>query len=213
MQLRQIIYIAYLFILLNAATANAQIVLLDCQGITRAVHEAKGTELNKIQVEVSQQGAVPANGTEVQLTNNVTGEVYTAQASSGSAVFPSVPPGSYTMAVSGTNVTVGSITIGSTGLGAAAAGGVVAGGAVAGGGAIAGGVVAVDQIEQQISDESEPPLETPTPEPTTTPEIPIETPIPEAPSPTPTICDCEPDAEPTPIDDFFDEPAAISPFR
>lgn len=197
------------------------LVITDCQGITRAFHETRGTELNKVQIQVSEASGAPSTGSPVQLTNNITGQTFTVQTNSGVAVFNGVPAGNYSMVVTGTNLSAGTITVGSTGLGAVAAGGVVAGGVAAGGGAVIGGVAVVDEVESQIAGDSKPtPTPTPTPEVTENP-APIQTPIPPTPEPTPTPCDCVPDAEPTPLDNFFDgqtAPAtrhakAISPYR
>jgi hypothetical protein len=196
------------------------LVITDCQGITRAIHQTRATELNKVQIQVTESGGVPSNGASVQLTDNISGQVYTTQTNSGMAVFNGVPVGNYSMVVSGSNLTVGTVTIGSTGLGVVAASGVVAGGVVAGGGAIAGGVVAVDEINTQISGNSNS-GPTPTPQPTTIP-TPNPTAIPSTPpEATPTPCDCAPDAEPTPLDNFFDDKeeiksrsqVALSPYR
>ena len=196
------------------------LVITDCQGITRAIHQTRATEVNKVQIQVTESGGAPSNGASVQLTDNVSGQVYTAQTNSGMAVFNGVPVGNYSMVVTGSNLSVGSVTIGSTGLGVAAASGVVAGGVIAGGGALAGGVIAVDEINTQIEGNSNNEA-TPTPQPTTIP-TPNPTSIPSAtPQATPTPCNCVPDAEPTPLDNFFDDKesvnsrsqVALSPFR
>lgn len=213
---RKILYLALAIVpaLVPTYAAAQSLVILDCQGITRAIHETRGAQFNRVEVQVSEPSGAANSGSQVQLTNNVTGDVYTAQTTSGSAVFEGVPVGNYSMAVTGSNLSVGTITIGSTGLGVAAASGVVAGGAVAGGGAIAGGVAVADQISNDDEPDPTPtpnPNASPTPEPTTTPIA----------TPTPTPCDCDPDAEPTPVDDFFDDeptPTAktakvLSPYR
>ncbi len=212
-------FIVLAVVFLTAASAQAQLVILDCQGITRAIHESRGVQSSRVEVQVSEPGGAPNSGSQVQLTNNVNGKVYSAQSNGGTAVFDSIPPGNYSMAVTGNNLTIGTITIVSTGLGVAAASGVLAGGALAGGGAIAGGAAAVDSISNDSG--SDP---TPTATPTPVPETPA-TPTPSTPTavPTPTpTCDCDPDAEPTPVDDFFDDqsptPAAarakaLSPYR
>lgn len=212
-------------LLLSAALAwtpdavAQSLVILDCQGITRAIHEARGAQASRVEVQVSESSGAPSNGSQVQLTNNVTGQVYTAETQSGTAVFGSVPPGNYSMALIGSDLTVGTITIGSAGLGIAAASGVLAGGALVGGGAVAGGASAVNSISGGNNDPEPTPTPTPIPNATQTP-IPSSSPT-AAPTPTATPCDCDPDAEPTPVDDFFDNqptpPAgkarALSPYR
>lgn len=217
--LQKIFFIVLTIGLVFAAdSADAQsLVILDCQGITRAIHETRGAQFNRVEVQVSEPGGAANSGSQVQLTNNVTGEVYTTQTTSGSAVFDSVPVGNYSMAVTGSNLSIGTITIGSTGLGIAAASGVLAGSALAGAGVVAGGVAVADQVNSNNNE----PAPTPTPQPSLTP-----TPKPDpssspVPTPTPTPCDCEPDAEPTPVDDFFDDnptptartAKALSPYR
>lgn len=208
-----ILFLSCVYLMCTTGALAQTLAILDCQGITRLIHQTKSGELNRVQINVADASGSPSNGTNVQLTNNVTGQAYTAQTASGSAVFPSVPPGSYSMAVSGSNLSVGTITIGSSGLGVAAAGGVLASGVAAGGGAVVGGVAVVDQVESQINGNA--PAATPTVTIEPTPIVPTPSPTPpiNTPEPTPTPCDCNPDAEPTPVDDFFGEPAAVSPYK
>ena len=205
--------VASLWISVCAPHAEAQgLVILDCQGITRAVHETKGAQFNRVEIEVADPNGASTLGRQVQIVNNLTGESLTATIENGKVVFERVPPGNYSIVVAGTSLKVGAITIGASQLGLLLSGGVIAGGALVGGGAVAG---AVTVVENQSGGSKDTP--TPTPSPTPTPQStskPDSSPKPQpTPTPTPT-CDCDPDAEPTPLAPFRDPEAAIlSPYR
>jgi hypothetical protein len=218
---RRITFISILlfcFLTINPFIANSQsVVITDCQGITRAIHETRGTEFSKVQVQVSEADGVPSNGTSVELVDNVSGQIYVSQTSAGIAVFDGVAIGNYSLVVKGSNLIVGTVTIGSTGLGLIAASGVVIGAIAGAGGAVIGGVALVDEIDKQTNGNAD---NQPTPLPTTIPS-PRPTSVPNIPNPTPTPCNCVPDAEPTPLDDFFNDKQgvnsrrqeALSPYR
>lgn len=194
----------------NISSAFAQSLLVtDCQGFTRAARSVKPNSLNRVEINVSDVSGNPIDNVQVTLTNSATGEVSTATAKSGIAVFENVAPGAFSVSSSAAGVSFSTIAIAPGALSTLAATGVVAGGAVVSGGAATGVVVgATDVVNSATNNDSEP-------EPTPTPLPP--TPIPTI-APTPTIdCQCNPDAEPTPIDDFFKNqattPTPISPFK
>ncbi|MCO6429587.1 MAG: carboxypeptidase regulatory-like domain-containing protein [Deltaproteobacteria bacterium] len=186
-------------LLANSALAQS-IIIQDCNGFTRGVKSADPSGANKVEVSVSDAGGAPADGSQVTLTNSVTGESITTVAQNGVAVFENVAPGMFTVTTASDALVVGTIGVGSMGAGIAAS----TGAAIVGGGAIAGtGAVAVPlAVEVVESDEDDEPEATPTPAPTATPQPPAPTPQP-TPEPTPDDCNCDPNAEPTPIDDFF----------
>ena len=183
--------------------------ITDCQGITRAIHETQGTELSKVQVQVSEASGVPSNGVSVELVDNISGQVYISQTNAGIAVFDGVAIGNYSMVVTGSNLLVGTVTIGSTGLGLIAASGVVIGTVAGAGGAVVGGVTIVEEIDKQTNGNTD---NQPTPLPTSIP-TPRPTSVPNIPTATPTPCDCVPDAEPTPLDDFFNDKQGVTSRR
>lgn len=177
------------------------LVILDCQGITRAVHETPTNELNRVEVEVSDPQGGTIQGREVELVNNVTGTSFSSTVENNRVVFDGVPAGNYSIVVTGSSMSVGVITIGLSRLGLFASGGLVTGGLLVAGGSIAGGIEIADRISGGDGGRSPTPLPTPTPSGSSTPEPAPGQPTP-APSPTPTVCDCEPDAEPSPLSPF-----------
>lgn len=205
----QFLAYALLGALLYAPSLHAQsLVITDCQGITRAVRQAKPESLNKVEVDVSQATGGPANGSDVTLTNSVTGETASVEVTNGKAVFTNLRPGTYSLAVAESNLQIGAIVLAPMGVTTVAGAAIVGGAVVAGGGAAAGaGVAIADEVDSTDSDDEDPVPPTPVP---TQPPSPTPPPV----EPTPTQvpdCNCDPDAEPTPIDDFFGDEAAARP--
>ncbi|MBX7144032.1 MAG: carboxypeptidase-like regulatory domain-containing protein [Oligoflexia bacterium] len=209
---RCLLYIVLLLVqLLHIQPTYGQSLLItDCQGFTRAAKSVKPNSLNRIEVNVSDVSGNPLDNVQVSLTNSATGEVSTVTAKSGVAAFENVAPGAFSVSSSAAGVSFSSIAIAPGALSTLAATGIVAGGAVASGGAATGVVIgATDAVNSVTNNNSDP-------DPTPTPIPPTPTPIPTVEA-TPTIdCQCNPDAEPTPIDDFFKDknltPTPISPF-
>lgn len=164
------------------------IVINDCLGFTRAVRQTTPGEPSNVRVEVSSQSGPAANGSEVKLTNAVSGETYSTQSVNGIVTFERVPSGVYTLSAADSGLKVGAVWLGATAPSVLLATGaaVLTGGAAAGG--VAGLTVAVNNA---TSGNSEDPPILPTPAPTATP-CPV----------------CNPDAEPTPIDNFFGDKKA-----
>lgn len=230
----QYIYLIIFSTLLCNASVHAQLLITDCHGFTRALHTVKSGELNTVKIAVSNSGGAPLNGAQVTLTNSVTGETITAASQNGFATFQSVAPGSFSVSTTAANATIGTVSVSGAGVStAAAAGAVGAAGATTGG----GGLVVAREVDHQIHSDPEPEpqpdendtdgsqggggadldgdgIVDPIAEPTVTP-IPTVEPTPEAtpqrppttPRPTPDCEDCDPDAEPEPLDedDFFKE--------
>ena len=184
-----------LALLATSSNALAQSILInDCLGFTRATRQVAPGESSKVQVEVSTQSGTASNGSELKLTNAVSGENYSAQSANGMATFERVPSGVYTLSASDSTLKVGGVWLGATAPSVALATGaaLLTGGAAAGG--VAGIAVAVDNATGGS------PGGVPTPAPTA--------------SPTATPCPvCNPDIEPTPIDDFFGDKSAQQPGR
>ncbi|NDC38191.1 MAG: hypothetical protein EBZ48_09080 [Proteobacteria bacterium] len=149
-------------------------------------------------MEVSSQSGSAANGTEVKLTNSISGETYSAQSANGMVTFEKVPSGIYSLSAPDSTLQIGAVWLGATAPSVALATGaaLLTGGAAAGG-ATGLGIIVHNATNGGGSDESAPPPILPTP------------------VPTPTVCPvCNPDAEPTPIDDFFGgENPPLSPSR
>ena len=219
-KLRQLQLIGCLFLGIMAVPqfATPQVLsLTDCHGFTRAVKSVNQGSLNRVEVQVS-SSTTSTEGTQVTVTNTVTGQANTAVVKGGVASFEGLAPGTYTMSTAVPSIQVGAVSIsGATALSTAAAAGVVAGAGAATGAGVVGVGVAVDTAVNQISESpSDGAEETPTPLPTVEPTVepePTSTPMP---TPTEDPCGiCDPDAEPTPISDFFgpdEQPAKLSPY-
>lgn len=217
----------------DPASATAQsLVLLDCQGFTRAVSEVNPGTSNSVSISVTGEG-------QVSITNVATGQTITATAQNGVATFPNISGGVFTVS-SPSTVSIGAIGIAPTGFGPVVAGSAAVGAGVAGSGAAvgtAGGVTNVVDIatgnnnnNDNDDDNSDggngnatptPSAPQPTAVPTSTPTPlpPTPTPLPPEPTftPTPEKCDCDPDARPTPVGTFFPNSASakkkpVSPF-
>jgi hypothetical protein len=152
----------------TTSTAEAQsIVINDCVGFTRAVRQTSPGEPSNVRVEVSSQSGPATNGSELKLTNAVSGESYSAQSANGMVTFERVPSGVYTLTATDSTLKVGAVWLGATAPGVVLASGaaILTGGAAAGG--ATGLVVAVNNATSGGgSAESSLP---PTPVPTATP--------------------------------------------
>ncbi len=201
-----LVYYIFVLVLIAPALSRAQSILItDCQGFTRVAQKVKANSLNNIEVQVSNSAQQATEQVQVTLTNSVTGQSVTASAQNGVAVFQNIAPGSFSVTSSAAGVSFASITVAPVALSTVAAVGVVTGGAVVGGGAATGIVIGTTEIVDQVQNKNSEPEPTPTPLPPT--------PTPQA-TPTPD-CACDPNAEPEPIDDFFNKavptPSPLSP--
>ena len=188
-------FAAFLF---AAFRVQAQsIIVNDCQGFTRATKQVQPGETNSVGVQVSAASGAAADGTTLQLTNVVSSQVFTANVTGGAALFENVGPGVYALSAPSSGLGIGAITIGTGGMllagsGALSGGTLLLGGAAAGG--VAAGVVAASGGFSGGSSHSPTPTPTPLPTPTPGPR----------PRPTATPCPvCNPNAAPTPINNFF----------
>lgn len=136
---------ACLFLL--PVAAQAQLVITDCFGFTRAIQNVDPGSLSNVQVNVSDAFGSPLNGAEMTLTNSVTGEISTAVVQNGVASFPGVAPGTFSVTTAATGASVGSVSIS-----AASAGIIAAGTATAVGAGVLGGAgVAAVAVGQQVN--------------------------------------------------------------
>lgn len=186
-----------LLFLVAAATeqSDAQsLLIMDCQGFTRAAQEVKAGSLNRIEVSIA--GGVSSNlphASNIKLVNAVTGESFSAETSGGVAVFENVPPGTFTLESATEGLRMGALWIGPMEVAPALAAGVAIGAGTVGAGAVAGIGVAVAEVSSSGGGGSSfPPA-----------------PVPQPPQPPPTIAPppscatCNPNARPDPLDDFF----------
>lgn len=186
-------------------TSAQSIVISDCKGFTRAAHEVEPDSLSRVETNITESNGSPVSEEKVTLTNSVTGEVLSATTVKGWATFENVNPGRFVLNIASPDKRLETVIIGPMGVGttkAVAAVGVV--GLLAGGGGVVvgdlTGVTRITNLRGGGGGDEPAPLPTPgAPRPTPTP----------TPQPTPTpICDdCDPEARPTPIDDFFGDEA------
>ncbi len=199
----------------NAIAYAQSLVVLDCQGFTRAAQKTDPGLKSKVQVKVSSTGT-PADGAHVQLTNVATSDVVSVVSEQGLATFENLPSGTYVLKVAESNLVIETVTVGSMGVGAIAAGGALLGAGLGGGAAVTGVVAGTSDLVDNIGGNNggtsgnngnggEDNSGTPTPAPT----VPTAEPTPRAPAPTPTPCPaCDPEANPPSLDDQNDFMAA-----
>ncbi len=148
----------------SAFAKTEQMIIKDTGGITRNMSEVETA--GDIKFELVDSSGQPANGAEVTLTNEATGEVITGVSANGVVVFQGVAPGVWTVASVTPSVTFMSIGVTGTTAVAGAVGGTTVlgmsiptaiGAGVAGSLAIAGASVAIVEA-QDDSDDGKTPL-------------------------------------------------------
>lgn len=197
---------------LPAHVLGEGLIITDCHGFTRAIHNVDATELCNVEVAVSHTAGGTVTGTKFTLTNAVSGEEHTATAKNGLVTFSNIPAGTFSLATTASNTAIGIVSISSTGfLPLVATGAFIATGTAAAGSAVVIGNVVHEEVFKTGGSSTEATPE-PTPAPTPRPQpsaaaTPQATPRPPAPTPRPTpeCTDCDPDEIPPPLDDgdFF----------
>lgn len=188
------------------------LIITDCHGFTRAIHNVEAAELCQVEVAVAHTAGGTVTGTKFTLTNAVSGEEHIATAQNGLVTFSDIPPGTFSLATTASNTAIGIVSISTSGFAPLAATGafLVTGTAAAGSAVVLGNVVN-EEVFKSSSTSTETTPET-TPEPTPQPQpsaaaTPQSTPQRPAPTPRPTpeCTDCDPDETAPPLDDgdFF----------
>ncbi len=141
----------YFFAVLTAIMAlpqlaHAQLVVTDCYGFTRAVQNVDAGSLSNVEVSVNDALGNPLNGTEVTLTNSVTGEITTVVSQNGVATFSNIAPGTFSVSTAATGASVGTVSVATASVGTVAAAGAVGATAAVGGGAAVGAVAATENV-------------------------------------------------------------------
>jgi len=131
------------------------LLITDCQGFTRVAKALNPGKAAKLEVSVSNAGGTSTNGVQVSLTNSATGEVSTAVAKNGVAVFDNVTRGVFTLSTEASGVSIGSVSVAGASVSAGVATGVGIGTVIGGGGAVvAGGTEVVDTTFGDSSNDS-----------------------------------------------------------
>ena len=147
-----------------AQAESRQIVVKDTGGITRNMSEVDTA--GDLKFELVDASGQPANGAEVTITNEATGEVISGVSVNGVVVFQGVAPGVWTVASTTPSITFMSIGVtGATAVAVTVGGTTVLGmtiptaigAGVVGSRAIAGASIAIVEA-QDNSDDGEPPL-------------------------------------------------------
>ena len=148
-----------------AAAASSTIEFKDTTGVPRNITDVETA--GDVQFSVVDQSGLPANGAEITLTNEITGEVISVVAANGIATFSGLAHGVWVVASSTSAITFTAVTVSAATAVAGAFGGTavlgmsVTSAAAAGVGAaaaIAGGTIAISNAQDDDDDEDEPAL-------------------------------------------------------
>ena len=129
-------YIFFSLIGISAATAQ-EIVIKDTSGVTRSVTQVDAP--SNVEFTLTDASGMPADGAEIILKNEVSGQQLHAVSSNGTVIFEGVDTGTWVVASNTTDVTFTNILV-NTAYAAAGLGGAGIGGSLA---AVAGGSAAV----------------------------------------------------------------------
>lgn len=141
------------------AEDSSMLEIRDTAGVTRNVSEVEIAA--DVSFSLEDASGMPAQGTEVTLTNEATGEVITAISANGTVTFPGVAPGVWVVASATPTVTFTSVTV----VSAAAVAGTFGGTAILGMGvptaigvgagalAITGGTIALIESDDDDDDD------------------------------------------------------------
>ena len=204
---RLVLAIIFITSLTVASFASAQsLVVLDCQGFTRAAQTTDAGMKSKVEVKLSSSGA-PADGAHVEITNLANSTVTSVISRNGLAIFENLDAGTYMLKVLESNIVIDTVSLGTMGVGLLGATAALAGGGAAAAGAVVGANDLVDRITGNGGGTD------PTPAPTAAPA----TPTPGG-HITPTPCPaCDPDTDAPSLDDeddfFAPTPPPLSPSR
>lgn len=115
MRIRSVAISFVLFTLCVTYTASttqaSELIVKDCEGITRAVEKTELNSTSTLTVQVNNENGTPLNGVQVQLTNMLTQAKKTTVAKDGSASFTEVTAGIWTICDSNSNVQMTKVTI------------------------------------------------------------------------------------------------------
>ena len=151
----KVFVVALLLFAQEVSAALNEITIKDTAGVTRNVTQAD--QPGPVTFSLTNAAGMPADGVEVSLSNELTGDVLHAVSANGSVVFENVAPGTWVVSTNAADITFTSIMVGvGTGMAAAGGGAALAGplAIIAGGGAaVTGASVAISKAADDDDDD------------------------------------------------------------
>lgn len=141
-------------VLMFSAYANAEMLtVVDTNGVVRS-EQMLSDGNGSVQFSLTNKDGTPAEGVEVLLKNQVTGETLTSFSQSGSVVFDNVAPGTWIVSTTGTDIVFTTITIAPSALAGSIGGAGLSTTAMTAGGitAVAGASIAIAVSNNGSSD-------------------------------------------------------------